>query len=285
MWGSENQKVILRPIQLDSSQGPLAIAMKHTVIVIPCFNEARRLHGEAFLAFVASGHPQHFLFVNDGSTDDTARRLDELVAHVKQCRVLHLAANVGKAEAVRRGMLAALAEGAMRVGFLDADLATPLEALPELSGVLDARPDIDWVFGSRVQLLGRSIERRRARHYLGRIFATVVSLVLRLPIYDTQCGAKLFRGTDELRHLLAEPFTAGWIFDVELIARLIQSRRGTRLPPPDACIYELPLQAWRDVAGSKLRAKDFLRAITDLANIRRRYGRMRSTGDARGDSR
>ncbi|MBX9791899.1 MAG: glycosyltransferase [Pirellulales bacterium] len=245
--------------------------MTHTVIVIPCFNEARRLHPEAFVAFVASGHPQHFLFVNDGSTDDTARRLDDLASRVPQCQVLHLPANVGKAEAVRQGLLAALGGGAVRVGFLDADLATPLEALPELAHILDVRPDIEWVFGSRVRLLGRTIERRRARHYLGRVFATAVSLLLGLPIYDTQCGAKLFRGTDELRRLLATPFTAGWIFDVELIARLIQARRGTNLPPPEACIYELPLQTWRDVAGSKLRAKDFLRASLDLLKIKRKY--------------
>ncbi|MGD9644361.1 MAG: glycosyltransferase [Pirellulales bacterium] len=250
--------------------------MTHTVIVIPCFNEARRLHAEAFVAFVASGHPQHFLFVNDGSTDDTARRLDELAARVPQCQVLHLPKNAGKAEAVRQGLLAALATGAVRVGFLDADLATPLEALPEFSHLLDARPDIEWVFGARVRLLGRTIERRRARHYLGRLFATVVSLILRLPIYDTQCGAKLFRGTDELRRLLADPFLAGWIFDVEMIARLIQARRGSNLPAPEACIFELPLQSWRDVAGSKLRAKDFLRASLDLLRIRRAYLSPRS---------
>jgi dolichyl-phosphate beta-glucosyltransferase len=123
------------------------------------------------------------------------------------------------------------------------------------------------VVGARVKLLGREIERRAARHYSGRVFATVASLLLNLPIYDTQCGAKLFRASSELKGILAESFQSRWIFDVEIIARLIRSRRITGGDPVEHSIYEVPLRQWMDVRGSKVRLSDFFTAGWDLLRI------------------
>jgi len=126
------------------------------------------------------------------------------------------------------------------------------------------------VMGARVRLLGREIERRLYRHIYGRLFATAVSRMLSLPIYDSQCGAKLFRVGPELRHALARPFLSRWIFDVELLARLVEYTAGSE-PDLTARIYEVPLRQWRDVAGSKVRATDAARAIRELGGIGRRY--------------
>ncbi len=254
--------------------------MPETVLVVPCFNEAQRFQVEQFEAFVRLHPDLRFLFVNDGSTDHTLallRGLEERdAAHFA---VLDQQPNQGKAEAVRRGMLVAFETGARYVGFWDADLATPLEAVPEFVDLLESRPQLEMVFGSRVKLLGRSIERSALRHYLGRVFATAASLTLGLAIYDTQCGAKLFRVSPEIVALFQEPFITRWIFDIEIIARLIRARRGTRQPQPEDVIYELPLRAWRDIAGSKVGASDFPRAIFETLRIQRKYLSRRARSD------
>ena len=111
---------------------------------------------------------------------------------------------------------------------------------------------------------------------MGRAAATAIALVLGLRVYDTQCGAKLLRVTPRLPELLAEPFAAGWIFDVELLARLIVAHGSAARA--EQVIYELPLESWADVPGSKVGSVDYLRAGLDLLRIRRRY--FRSAGGA-----
>jgi len=144
-------------------------------------------------------------------------------------------------------------------------------ALGELPGrvarLLDERPEREMVFGARIKLLGRRVERKVARHYFGRVFATVVSLMLRLPIYDTQCGAKLFRVTPDLKTLFDTPFLSRWVFDVEIIARLTAAHGWDGPRSAENVIYEYPLTQWVDVHGSKLRAIDFVKAIYDLSRI------------------
>ena len=242
------------------------------LIVIPCYNEELRFPLERFQAFAAAHPDIGFLLVNDGSKDNTLAVLRQASAgREQQIGVIDQPANGGKGEAVRAGVLAALQHPECRyLGFWDADLATPLEQIVDLANVLATRPGIDMVFGARVKLLGRHIDRRATRHYLGRIFATVVSAVLRLPIYDTQCGAKIFRVTADTNILFAEPFSSRWVFDVEIIARFIQ-KRVYNMRSVEESIYEFPLPEWRDVAGSQVRPRDFFRAFFDVVRIHQRY--------------
>lgn len=209
------------------------------------------------------------VFVDDGSRDPTREVLDALCARLPaQLTALGLSENRGKAEAVRAGMLRAFEQGASHIGYWDADLATPLDEIPRFAEVLATRPDCWLVMGSRVSLLGRDIQRKPSRHYLGRLFATASAAGLGLAVYDTQCGAKLLRNTPEVRAIFALPFESRWIFDVEILARLIRQvgagEAATR-------IYEMPLMRWFDIAGSKVKPTDFLRATLELASIVRRY--------------
>ncbi len=239
------------------------------MIVVPCYNEEHRLPIEHFRQFLRQS-PIRFVFVDDGSRDQTLDRLASLRGgNEDRVFVLHLPSNQGKAEAVRAGFNFALDQDSEYVGYWDADLATPLEAIDQFMAIFGARPGLDMVFGSRVKLLGRHVHRRTSRHYLGRVFATVVSLLLRLPIYDTQCGSKIFRVRPGTGALTAEPFRTRWVFDVELLARYIRQLGSSQLAAER--IYEFPLDVWKDIGGSKVRPLDFFIALRDVTLIYWRY--------------
>ncbi len=239
------------------------------MIVVPCYNEELRLPVDQFQQFFSKSEVR-FVFVDDGSRDKTLDRLENLrKGREDRVFVLRSPANQGKAEAVRMGLNFALDQGAEYAGFWDADLATPLEAIPEFMAIFAAGPDLDMVFGSRVKLLGRYVHRKTSRHYLGRVFATVVSTLLRLPIYDTQCGAKIFRVRDGTRGLMAEPFRTRWVFDVEILARYIRQLGSPKIAAER--IYEYPLNAWEDVGGSKVKPLDFFVAFRDVFRIYWKY--------------
>ena len=100
--------------------------------------------------------------------------------------------------------------------------------------------------------------------------------MLGLPIYDTQCGAKLFRVTPDLHRVLAAPFLTRWVFDVEMIARFAALRMSTSEgagggAPLASAVFEFPLHEWVDVAGSKLKPTDILRMAWGLLRIRATY--------------
>lgn len=250
-------------------------------LVVPCHNEAARLDPEAFLHFIETRPGVRLVMVDDGSDDATAEILERMRAAAPAAvTLLRHSPRRGKAEAVRRGILAALAQRPALVGFFDADLATPLEAVDDFLAVLRDRPAVEFVLGSRVKLMGRDIKRNAARHYRGRVFATAVSHALGLPVYDTQCGAKIIRVNPATATLFAAPFRSAWIFDVELIARYLRLPVDPGEPARRDRLYELALSTWHDKPGSKLRWYDIARAMVELGYIWRerlaqtRYGGM-----------
>lgn len=240
--------------------------MSTATIIVPCYNEAQRLKPHLFLNALESDPGLSFLMVNDGSRDQTLEKLQALRdQNPARISVLDLERNCGKAEAVRRGMLKALEGSCDYLGYWDADLATPLEAIGEFCSIL-RRGGVDVVLGSRVCLLGRNIQRKAWRHYLGRVFATCASLLLRLKVYDTQCGAKMFRNTPVLRQVFGQPFKVNWTFDVEIIARflLLQKEDAGEI---FSRWVEHPLLEWVDIKGSKIGAKDYLRGGLEFLTI------------------
>ncbi len=245
------------------------------VLAVPCFDEAARLPHDTLLALVGKRPTLHLLLVDDGSRDGTLALLERLAAAApEQVSVLALPRNRGKGEAVRAGLLSGLARRPRFVGFWDADLATPLEAVDALVAHLERHPAVWMAMGSRVRLLGGQVERGALRHGLGRAAATAAAWLVGEPVYDTQCGAKLLRVGPHIRPLLEEPFLTRWTFDVELLLRIAAAPGGELLRWPLARrVHEVPLSQWREVGGSHLGVGALLRLPVDLLRIGLRYGR------------
>jgi glycosyltransferase involved in cell wall biosynthesis len=241
--------------------------MKKTHIIIPCYNESERLPRCELVAFLEANSWASVGFVNDGSADDTIGVLRELQSqYPERIDVLDLEQNVGKGEAVRRGILDSLNRDYELVAFLDADFATPPEALQEMFEA--ARPEHWVIFGARVHRAGASIERDAARHYVGRAFASLASLTLDISLYDTQCGAKLF-ARDLVSDLFSEPFLTRWLFDLEILMRL---RKLVGQEEFDKLVYEHPLSEWVEKGDSRIRFRDAVAVPYDLLRIRLAYG-------------
>ncbi|MDH5638401.1 MAG: glycosyltransferase [Nitrospinota bacterium] len=246
--------------------------MPKTALIIPCYNEDKRLAPEEYHQFLEKHGDIDMIFVDDGSSDGTFALL-ELIASQNPGRVfpLRLEQNSGKAEAVRRGVLDSFERGYEFAGYWDADNATPLRLAPELIADLQGK-SVEMVMGSRVSILGKQILRSHGRHYLGRMFGTLASFILGLQIYDTQCGAKVFRNGDVMRKAFGEQFETDWTFDLELIARaILAGREKTPGAPASAIVIEHPLDEWVDVPGSKLKASHGFRILRDLWKVYVKY--------------
>ncbi len=243
--------------------------MQKICTIIPVYNEASRLDTEVFTRFVNNNKNQYLLFVNDGSNDNSIHILNTIINNPNTF-IVNLKENVGKAEAIRQGVL--WIEKNIKVdyfGYLDADLATPLSEVDNITSFFNDQ-GINIAFGSRIKLYGSNIERTLIRHYLGRLFATFVSIILKLDIYDTQCGAKYFRNNNEIISLFSNPFQSKWFFDIELFLRYKLDINNSEFAKS---VKEIPLNTWIEKGNSKLKIMDFINTPFEIIKIHKHYRR------------
>jgi dolichyl-phosphate beta-glucosyltransferase len=229
-------------------------------IVIPAFNEEDRL-GPTVRDYMAycheTGRQTELIVVDDGSLDRTSLVVNTLASEFPEIRLIRLAENQGKGQAVRSGVVNA--QGKL-VLFADADGATPLPEIEQLEAALAAGADV--AIGSRAVSNRRvKVEARLYRRIIGRTFHGLVEMLMVPGVKDTQCGFKLFRGA-VAHDLFSRMRVRGFSFDVEVL--MMAQRRGYR-------IAEVPVN-WTHQPGSKVNlVTDSARMLGDLFVIRGRY--------------
>jgi dolichyl-phosphate beta-glucosyltransferase len=232
-------------------------------LVVPCYNEEKKLSISEYRAFLNQNPNSFFCFINDGSTDETDIILKKISAEFQRnTYVLSLTKNIGKGNAVREGVHYILHNiSTITIGYLDADLATPFNEILRLHNILISRSELDFVFGSRILTLGSTIKRKRSRHLIGRVIATCISWILNAKIYDTQCGAKVMT-KQCAEYVFEKPFLSRWLFDVEIIQRIKTKNNGLEK------ILEEPLKHWEDKGKSSVRLSYGFLVWWDLLRIK-----------------
>ena len=236
-------------------------------IIIPCYNESMRLPVNKYLDFLKLNKKVKIIFVNDGSTDNTKTLVNKLSdKYPKQIKFLSYDKNKGKGNAVRDGFLYAVSQNMSgNLAYLDADLSTSLEECKLLSEKISDK--IKFVFGSRIPKSNNIIKRKFHRFIIGRCIASIISSIIGVPIYDTQCGCKII-DQKLVKLLFEEAFLSRWLFDVEIFLRLINFYGKDKFLEISR---EVPLKSWIDTEDSRVKFIHAPRIILDLLKIKKKY--------------
>lgn len=232
-------------------------------LVLPAFNEAQRLppYLADVRAYLDRNHPGVYevIVVDDGSTDATPDFLRRAAGDWPALRPIRQARNLGKGAAVRTGVLASRGE---LVLFADADGATPIDQERPLREAICRGADV--AAGSRL-VAGEGLTRSRnvVRSWIGRAFAQLARRMLHLPVRDTQCGFKMFRG-ESARILFADVSETGYLFDLEVL--VLAERLGLS-------VAEVPVN-WREIPGAHFR---LVRAVPQILGGLWRLRGLRTT--------
>jgi CheY-like chemotaxis protein len=233
-------------------------------VVIPCYDEEKRLLSKEFTDFIIKNSGYHLCFVNDGSKDNTLQVLNDLRKGREDfITVYDCEKNGGKAEAVRQGMLyMAKQEDLDYIGFLDADLSTDLSDFDDLVTTIETS-NYKIVSGSRINRMGADIAKESARQIISLTINYIIRKILKMDFKDTQCGAKIFH-KDVIDISFKEKFVTQWIFDVEIFKRMTLH---FGLDKAKEILCEQPLKRWIHADGSKLSMKDSVKIVFQLGQI------------------
>lgn len=240
-------------------------------LVIPCFNEEKRINISMWQSIVDKFPNCHWIFVNDGSSDGTSTLLRKLTG--ENVHQLDLPMNHGKGNAVRAGLnhvitpppLSPLGQlNFSKIGYLDSDGAFDESDIASILSIaaekIESEPFYNVIIGARVKLAGRQIERDKTRHYLGRLISTFICLGWEKAPYDTQSGFKIFSFDSFFCEAVNVPFRTSWFFDIELILRL-DALNSVK-------IWEIPLMKWDEIGKSSIKTSQYFNIYRQIITIR-----------------
>lgn len=238
--------------------------------IVPCYNESKRLElaEDAFTQFFLHTEiPCKTIFVNDGSTDDTEDRLNELAYHLNKvtkepvAEVISYTKNAGKGYALKKGIEAANTDWVLTI---DADMAAKPDELLiwNRKKYLDLNTDHKIYIGSREKgIESHLVESKFLRRNLGLAFNLITKKLTGLTFRDTQCGFKLYP-TNVAKEGFDGLYDYGFVHDVEVLLKL--KHQGIT-------IHTLPLR-WTQIPGSKVNVvKDSIKMLRSIIKVRKKY--------------
>jgi len=237
--------------------------MQKIAIIIPCYNEEKRLKESSIKELIQNTSATIFL-ANDGSKDKTLDIIEKIsLQNPSRIYVIDYKENQGKSNTIYKSVNQVLDRKEYDfIGYFDADFSTPVSEMLKLIDRLEDKENF-FLFGSRVLLLNTKIERKWYRHIIGRVIVTLINFKFKLGIYDTQCGAKFF--SPSLAKIAFEkPFFTSWLFDVEVFIRL----KNIKMLHYGV---EIPLMKWKDVDGSKLSWRTGFKIFRELFLLSKNY--------------
>jgi glycosyltransferase involved in cell wall biosynthesis len=193
------------------------INKKKIVIIIPCYKEQDRLpqYLSELKKFV-SIYDLQFVIVDDGSPEVLYNKLKlNIEPYLSESIVLlHYPTNKGKGFAISYGIDNSNSE---IIGFLDADGSIPdYEVGRLINQFINEISEIDMLIASRIMILGKKINRKFHRHFMGRIFISYLNYLFPMKVYDSQCGLKLFKRQNyEIVKNQIHDFR--WLWDTQLL--------------------------------------------------------------------
>ncbi len=228
-------------------------------IVIPSYRESNRLPN--YLETLAKIVPKEmrFIIVDDGSPKEEYEELKKRIGHLlhSQFELRRYATNLGKGAAIEYGFEGVESDW---LGFLDADGTISAKDVSYLWNFVLENQNYDLILATRIRMLGKTIVRSLNRHLLSRLFITYFNFLFNIPIYDSQCGFKIFKKKlyDTIKNKIGNK---RWLWDTELVIHSYKNEFR--------CI-EIPID-WHEVQGSKINLfHDSIKMAYDLFNIKRR---------------
>ena len=234
------------------------------LLVIPCFRESSRIPqflDSLHLEFAVDETVSVVIVEDGGGAVEQAKMralVDEYRARWPSLRpMMALEENAGKGGAIYAAW--ASTTDCPLLAFVDADGSCPAYEVKRILDIARSQPDAAF-FASRVRMLGKQIDRDFHRHLMGRVYATIVSEMLSILVYDSQCGLKVVPA-EAFAKIHAQTQVPGFAFDVELLCLLLDS---------GCTVKEVPID-WHETPGGKVHLiRDSVRMFRDVLSIRRR---------------